>query len=79
MSTQPQYVLCSIATVLSTTCFTGPCCFSSSWTMSSNSRVAAIGFKMKRPPPLNLTMDILTGTCERRGDSAFSHGDESYE
>ena len=63
------YVLCSMATVDSTTCFTGPCSFSSEWTMSSSSRVAAMGFKMKRPPPLSFTIDILTGTCERRGDT----------
>ena len=64
----PAYALCSIATVLRTTCFTGPCSFSSSWTMSSSSRVAAMGFKMKRPPPDSLTMLMRTGTCERRGD-----------
>mgnify|MGYP004234704005 CR=1 FL=1 len=37
----PAYVLCSTATVLRTTCFTGPCCFSRLWTMSNSSRVAA--------------------------------------
>ena len=55
-----------MATVDSTTCFTGPCSFSSEWTMSSSSRVAAMGFKMKSPPLESFTIDMRTGTCEKQ-------------